>query len=68
MAAKGIVKGIVTTAVICGIGAGGWLLYQHYGQTTTDRSEKVYVQKVATVNTVDGANLFATSFPGVIVA
>lgn len=68
MSAKGIVKGIVTTAMICGIGAGGWFLYQHYGNTASDRTEKVYVQKVATVNTVDGANLFATNFPGVIVA
>lgn len=68
MAAKGIVKGIVTAALIGGIGFGGWQLYQHFGQTVSDRSEKVYVQKVATVNTVDGGNLFATSFPGVIVA
>lgn len=68
MAGKGIVKGIVTAAIIGGIGFGGWTLYQHYGQTTSDRTEKVYVQKVATVNTVDGGNLFATSFPGVIVA
>ena len=68
MSAKGIVKGIVTAAVICGLGAGGWMLYKHYGGTQTDRSEKVYVQKVATINTVDGANLFATNFAGVIVA
>lgn len=68
MSAKGIVKGIVTAAVICGLGAGGWALYKHYGGAQTDRSEKVYVQKVATMNTVDGANLFATNFAGVIVA
>ena len=68
MAAKGIVKGIVTAAAICGIGAGCWALYKHYGGKESDRSEKVYVQKVATVNTVDGANLFATNFAGVIVA
>ena len=68
MSAKGIVKGVVTAAVICGLGAGGWALYKHYGGTQTDRSEKVYVQKVATINTVDGANLFATNFAGVIVA
>lgn len=68
MSAKGIVKGIVTAAVVCGIGAGGWAIYKHYGGTQTDRTEKVYVQKVAAVNTVDGANLFATNFAGVIVA
>lgn len=68
MSAKGIVKGIVTAAVICGLGAGGWALYKHYGGTQTARTEKVYVQKVATMNTVDGANLFATNFAGVIVA
>jgi HlyD family secretion protein len=68
MSANGIVKGVVTAAVICGLGAGGWALYKHYGGTQTDRSEKVYVQKVATINTVDGANLFATNFAGVIVA
>lgn len=68
MAAKGIVKGIVTTAVICGVGVGGWALYKHFGGTGAARSEKVYVQKVATINTVGGANLFATNFAGVIVA
>ena len=68
MSAKGIVKGIVTAAVICGLGAGGWALYKHYGGTQTARTGKVYVQKVATMNTVDGANLFATNFAGVIVA
>lgn len=68
MSAKGIVKGIITAAVICGIGAGGFAIYKHYGGTKTDSTEKVFVQKVATVNTVDGANLFATNFAGVIVA
>ena len=68
MAAKGIVKGIVTAAIICGLGAGGWMLYKHYGVQAPVSSEKVYVQKVATVNTVGGANLFATNYAGVIVA
>ena len=68
MAAKGIVKGIITAAVICGLGAGGWGLYKHFGTQTPGSSEKVYVQKVATLNTVDGANLFAHNFAGVIVA
>lgn len=68
MAAKGIVKGIVTAAIICGLGAGGWMLYKHYGVQAPGSSEKVYVQKVATVNTVGGANLFATNYAGVIVA
>ena len=31
MAAKGIVKGIITAAVICGLAAGGWGLYRHFG-------------------------------------
>lgn len=68
MAAKGIVKGIVTAAVICGIGAGGWAAYRHFGGSGSSRSEKVFVQKVAVINTVNGANLFATDFAGVIVA
>lgn len=68
MAAKGIVKGIITAAVICGLGAGGWGLYQHFGPQAPGSTEKVYVQKVATLNTVDGANLFAHNFAGVIVA
>ncbi len=68
MSANGIVKGIITAAVICGVGAGGWAIYKHFGGTETVRTEKVYVQKVATVNTVDGANLFATNFAGVVVA
>ena len=68
MAAKGIVKGIITAAVICGLGAGGWGLYNHFGSKATGSSEKVFVQKVATLNTVDGANLFAHNFAGVIVA
>ncbi|MBR4199868.1 MAG: HlyD family efflux transporter periplasmic adaptor subunit [Oscillospiraceae bacterium] len=68
MSAKGIVKGIVTAAVIGGLGFGGWMLYRNYGNQGTGRSEKVYVQKVATVNTVGGANLFATNYAGMIVA
>ena len=68
MSAKGIIKGIVTAAVICGLGAGGWVLYKNYSGTKTDSTEKVYVQKVATINTVDGANLFTNNFAGVIVA
>ncbi|MBR3447710.1 MAG: efflux RND transporter periplasmic adaptor subunit [Oscillospiraceae bacterium] len=68
MAAKGIVKGIITAAVICGLGAGGWGLYKRFGTQAPGSSEKVYVQKVATLNTVDGANLFAHNFAGVIVA
>ena len=66
--AKKIVTGIVTAAVVCGLGAGGWMLYQRYGGPVSDRTEKVYVQKVSTLNTVGGANLFATNFAGVIVA
>ena len=68
MAAKGIVKGIITAAVICGLAAGGWGLYRHFGGQVSHSSEKVFVQKVATLNTVDGANLFAHDFAGVIVA
>ena len=68
MAAKGIVKGIITAAVICGLGAGGWGLYKHFGPQAPGSTEKVFVQKVATLNTVDGANLFAHNFAGVIVA
>ncbi|MCR4761470.1 MAG: efflux RND transporter periplasmic adaptor subunit, partial [Oscillospiraceae bacterium] len=68
MAAKGIVKGIITAAVICGLGAGGYGLYKHFGGTVSTSSDKVFVQKVATLNTVDGANLFAHNFSGVIVA
>ena len=66
--AKKIVTGIVTAAVVCGLGAGGWMLYQRYGGPVSDRTEKGYVQKVSTLNTVGGANLFATNFAGVIVA
>ena len=68
MSAKGVVKGIVTAAVICGLGVGGWMFYRNFGKQNTGRSEKVYVQKVATVNTVGGANLFATNYAGMIVA
>ena len=68
MAAKGIVKGIITAAVICGLAAGGWGLYQHFGGKAAGSTEKVFVQKVATLNTVDGANLFAHNFSGVIVS
>ena len=68
MAAKGIVKGIITAAVICGLAAGGWGLYKHFGGKAAGSTEKVFVQKVATLNTVDGANLFAHNFSGVIVA
>ena len=66
--AKGIAKGIAAAAVICGIGAGGWMLYKHFGGPVSTKKEKVYVQKVSTLNTVGGANLFATKFAGVIVA
>ena len=66
--AKGIAKGIAAAAVICGIGAGGWIAYKHFGGPVSTKSEKVYVQKVSTLNTVGGANLFATKFAGVIVA
>ncbi|MCQ2417236.1 MAG: efflux RND transporter periplasmic adaptor subunit [Oscillospiraceae bacterium] len=65
---KGIIKGVVITAAVCGLGAGGWFLSKNLGGTVTNRSEKVYVQKVSTLNTVDGANLFSTKFAGVIVA
>ena len=57
MAAKGIVKGIITAAVICGLAAGGWGLYKHFGGKAAGSTEKVFVQKVATLNTVDGANI-----------
>lgn len=66
--AKGIAKGITAALLVCGIGAGGWALYKHFGGPVSNKSEKVYVQKVSTLNTVGGANLYATNFAGVIVA
>lgn len=66
--AKSIVTGVVTAAVICGLGAGGWYYYKQHSAAGSDRTEKVYVQKVSAVNTVGGSNLYANDFAGVIVA
>ena len=54
--------------MLCGLGAGGWYYYKHHSAAGSDRSEKVYVQKVSAVNTVGGSNLYANDFAGVIVA
>ena len=66
--ASSIGKAIATLAVIGGVGFGGWYFYKNYASPEATSTDKVYVQKVANVNTVTGADLFANSFAGVIVA
>ena len=66
--ASSIGKAVVTLLIIGGVGFGGWKLYKNYGSPAVDSNDKVYVQKVSNVNTVTGADLFANSFSGVIVA
>ena len=66
--AGSIGKAVATLLVLGGVGFGGWKLYQNYGSPEARSNDKVYVQKVAYVNTVTGADLFANSFTGVIVA
>lgn len=68
MSAKGVVSGILTVAVLAGLGGGGWYYYKQHIGTGATRSEKVFVQRVAAVNTVGGADLFTNSYAGVIVA
>ncbi len=68
MAAKGVIKGIVTVAVIGALGAGGWFAYRHFVPEQSARTEKVYVQRVANVNAAGTGDLFANCFSGVIVA
>lgn len=66
--AGSIGKAVATLAVIGGVGFGGWYFYKNYASPEANSTDKVYVQKVANVNTVTGADLFANSFSGVIVA
>ncbi|WP_287992498.1 efflux RND transporter periplasmic adaptor subunit [Ruminococcus sp.] len=66
--ASSIGKAVATLLIIGGVGFGGWKLYKNYAGPEANSSDKVYVQKVANVNTVTGADLFANSFPGVIVS
>lgn len=66
--ASSVGKAVVTLLIIGGVGFGGWKLYKNYGSPESNSSDKVYVQKVSNVNTVTGSDLFANSFPGVVVA
>ncbi|SFC21971.1 efflux RND transporter periplasmic adaptor subunit [Ruminococcus albus] len=66
--ASSVGKAVVTLLIIGGVGFGGWKLYKNYGSSAANSSDKVYVQKVSNVNTVTGSDLFANSFPGVVVA
>lgn len=66
--ASSVGKAVVTLLIIGGVGFGGWKLYKNYGSPAANSSDKVYVQKVSNVNTVTGSDLFANSFPGVVVA
>lgn len=66
--ASSIGKAVATLAVIGGVGFGGWYFYKNYASPEATSTDKVYVQKVANVNTVTGADLFANSFAGVIEA
>ena len=66
--AGSIGKAFAALLVIGGVGFGGWYLYKNFGSPEARSTDKVYVQKVANVNTVTGADLFANSFSGVIVA
>lgn len=59
---------IITLIIICALAGGGFLLYKQFSGGASSRSEKVFVQKVSTINTVTGADLFSNSFAGVIVA
>ena len=65
--ASSIGKAFATLLVIGGVGFGGWYLYRNYVGPEASSNDKVYVQKVSNVNTVTSADLFANSFPGVIV-
>lgn len=66
--ASTIGKAVATLAIIGGVGFGGWYFYKNYASPEATSTDKVYVQKVSGVNTVTGADLFANSFSGVIVA
>ena len=66
--ASSIGKAFATLLVIGGVGFGGWYLYKNYVGPEATSNDKVYVQKVANVNTVTSADLFANSFAGVIVS
>ncbi len=68
MSTKGVVAGIVTAAVVCAGCAGGWYYYKQHAGKVSNSSDKVYVQRVAAVNTVNGLDLNANCFAGVIVA
>ena len=68
MSTKGVVAGIVTAAVVCAGCAGGWYYYKNHVGKVSSSNEKVYVQRVAAVNTVGGAELYSNSYAGVIVA
>ena len=65
--ASSIGKAIATLLVIAGVGAGGWYVYKNYASPEARSTDKVYVQKVSGVNTVTSAELFSSSFAGVIV-
>ena len=65
--ASSIGKTIATLLVIAGVGAGGWYAYKNYASPEARSTDKVYVQKVSSVNTVTSADLFSNSFAGVIV-
>ncbi len=59
---------VVAAALACAAGFGGYKLYKKFSGDKAKKSEKVFVQKVSSVNTVTGADLFSNSFAGVIVA
>lgn len=67
-AKKRVITVIVTVIIICAICTGGYFIYKEFSKNSSSSGEKVYVQKVSTVNTVTGSDLLANSFAGVIVA
>ena len=67
-AKKRVITVIVTVIIICALCTGGYFIYKEFSKNSSSSGEKVYVQKVSTVNTVTGSDLLANSFAGVIVA
>ncbi|WP_295207252.1 efflux RND transporter periplasmic adaptor subunit [Ruminococcus sp.] len=65
---KRICTVVIVVIVVCALCLGGFLVWKKVGKSSSKSSQKVYVQKVSSLNTVSSFNVANAAFSGVVEA